>query len=85
MNSQREDLDHAISLHRAGQLDEAQEIYWRLIAERPDDAEALHGAGVSTHASSLALCAEYIRARSGAASARKTFSSWQARCQVRAS
>ena len=46
MNTTMNSLDEAIALHKEGRFDEAREIYWRVVAEQPDNAEALHGAGV---------------------------------------
>jgi tetratricopeptide (TPR) repeat protein len=41
-----EELNHAIALHRAGRLDEAEAIYRRILKVDPDNAEALHLLGV---------------------------------------
>ncbi len=41
-----EEQDHAIALHRAGRLDEAEAIYRRILTADPDDAEALQLLGV---------------------------------------
>ncbi|MCZ6862282.1 MAG: tetratricopeptide repeat protein [Alphaproteobacteria bacterium] len=41
-----EEQNHAIALHRAGRLDEAEAIYRRILKVDPDNAEALHLLGV---------------------------------------
>lgn len=41
-----EEQDHAVALHRAGRLDEAEAVYRRILKVDPDDAEALHLLGV---------------------------------------
>jgi predicted O-linked N-acetylglucosamine transferase (SPINDLY family) len=42
-------LDHAIALHRAGRLNEAQAIYQRILSANPDDAGALQLLGAIAH------------------------------------
>src|SRR5438067_13191831 len=44
-----DELSSAIELHRAGRLREAAAVYERLLAERPDEPEALHLLGVLRH------------------------------------
>lgn len=39
-------LEAAIAIHRAGRIDEAEPTYRRILAEQPDNAEALHMLGV---------------------------------------
>ena len=41
-----EEQNHAIALHRAGRLDQAEAIYRRILEVEPDNAEALHLLGV---------------------------------------
>jgi len=41
-----EDLKHAIALHQAGQLPEAERIYRQILKKFPDNADALHLLGV---------------------------------------
>ena len=48
-DSNRADLPTAISLHRAGELDKAEQLYRHLLAARPDHVEALHFLGVLYH------------------------------------
>ena len=42
-------LDAALALHRDGRLSDAEALYRRALAERPDDAEALHLLGMLCH------------------------------------
>ena len=42
-------LQHAIALHRGGNLTEAQAIYQRLLDENPDHADALQLLGAIAH------------------------------------
>ena len=41
-------LDHALRDHRAGRLTEAEVIYRQILAQDPQDTEALHLLGVLT-------------------------------------
>jgi predicted TPR repeat methyltransferase len=45
----RADLEKAISLHRAGRLDEARRLYDRIVAADPRNASAWHFLGVLQH------------------------------------
>jgi predicted TPR repeat methyltransferase len=45
----RADISHAITLHRAGNLKQAEQIYQGLLAGNPDHVEALHFMGVLLH------------------------------------
>ncbi|HVT81465.1 MAG TPA: tetratricopeptide repeat protein, partial [Phycisphaerae bacterium] len=42
----QEDLPHAIALHRAGRLPEAELAYLKILAQRPDDAQAMQLLGL---------------------------------------
>ena len=45
----RTDLVTAVSLHRAGEFDKAEQLYQRLLTTKPDHVEALHFLGVLYH------------------------------------
>ena len=47
----RVDIDKAISLHRAGRLDDARRLYERILAAEPDNASVWHFLGVLQHQS----------------------------------
>ena len=49
MAEREAELETAIAWHGAGRYDEAEATYRRLLADRPDDADALHLLGVLTH------------------------------------
>lgn len=54
-------IEQARSLHEAGRLDEAAELYQRIIADHPDHAEALNGLGVlAFQRRDLTVAAEYL-------------------------
>lgn len=42
-------LAHALELHGAGRFDEARDAYVEILAEQPDDADALHYLGILEH------------------------------------
>jgi protein O-GlcNAc transferase len=44
-----DDLDAALAHHRSGRLDDAEALYRRVLATRPDDPEALHLLGMLCH------------------------------------
>jgi predicted TPR repeat methyltransferase len=48
-DSNRTDLPTAVSLHRAGELDKAEQLYRRLLAANPRHIEVLHFLGVLYH------------------------------------
>ena len=52
------DLQQALNLHRAGDLDAAEAAYRALLADSPDDADALHLLGTLLHKRGHAVAAE---------------------------
>ena len=42
MNDIAQDLEAAVAAHREGRIDEAEAVYRRILAERPDHAEATY-------------------------------------------
>jgi predicted O-linked N-acetylglucosamine transferase (SPINDLY family) len=49
MSSDTQLLDHAISLHQAGRLNEAEALYRRILEKNPNHPDALHLLGVAAH------------------------------------
>jgi predicted O-linked N-acetylglucosamine transferase (SPINDLY family) len=49
MTTTREKLALGLNYHRAGRLPEAETLYWEVMAEDPDDADAQHLMGVLAH------------------------------------